>query len=69
MIIFLKFILTILLCILVWCALTGAVAFLKDLRRFKTELEFSGNRKQLINYLMSEEYEKKERKVNASKSE
>lgn len=30
----------------------GAIAFFKDINRFKTELEFSGNRKQLIKYLM-----------------
>lgn len=64
--IYLKFVLVVILAILVWCALVGAVAFFKDLHRFKSELEFSGSRKQLIEYLMSED--RKEKIDNVSES-
>lgn len=64
--IYLKFVLAVILAILVWCALVGGVAFLKDLHRFKSELEFSGSRKQLIEYLMSED--RKEKTDNVSES-
>ena len=38
-------------CFLV-CTLSGVIGFFTDLKRFKAEHEFSGNRKQLIEYLM-----------------
>lgn len=34
------------------CTLSGVIGFFIDLRNFKAEHEFSGNRKQLIEYLM-----------------
>lgn len=37
---------------LVVCTICGVVGFFCDIRRFKSEIEFSGNRKQLIHYLM-----------------
>lgn len=53
--IYLKIVLFVILAVLVWCSVVGAVAFLKDLQRFKSELEFSGSRKQLIEFLMNKE--------------
>ena len=38
-------------CFLV-CTISGVIGFFTDLRNFKAEHEFSGNRKQLIEYLM-----------------
>lgn len=38
-------------CFLV-CTISGVIGFFTDLRNFKVEHEFSGNRKQLIEYLM-----------------
>lgn len=43
------------LVMLVFSALCGAVAFFKDLHRFKSEIQFSGRRKDLINYLVNQE--------------
>lgn len=37
---------------LVVCTISGIVGFFCDIRRFKSDIEFSGNRKQLIHYLM-----------------
>lgn len=34
------------------CTISGVIGFFTDLKRFKAEHEFSGNRKQLIEYLM-----------------
>lgn len=34
------------------CTISGVIGFFTDLRNFKAEHEFSGNRKQLIEYLM-----------------
>ena len=34
------------------CTLSGVIGFFTDLKNFKAEHEFSGNRKQLIEYLM-----------------
>lgn len=34
------------------CTISGIVGFFCDIRRFKSDIEFSGNRKQLIHYLM-----------------
>ncbi len=60
----LKLILFVLLAVLLWSAFVGAVAFLKDLHRFKNELEFSGTRKDMIKFLTD-----KEREKNVSQSE
>lgn len=38
-------------CFLV-CTISGVIGFFTDLRNFKAEHEFSGNRKQLIEFLM-----------------
>lgn len=38
-------------CFLV-CTISGVIGFFTDLRNFKSEHEFSGNRKQLIDFLM-----------------
>lgn len=38
-------------CFLV-CTISGVIGFFTDLRNFKAEHEFSGNRNQLIEYLM-----------------
>ena len=38
-------------CFLV-CTICGVIGFFTDLRNFKAEHEFSGNRKQLIEFLM-----------------
>lgn len=37
---------------LVVCIISGIVGFICDIRRFKSDIEFSGNRKQLINHLV-----------------
>ncbi len=34
------------------CTISGVIGFFTDLKRFKAEHEFNGNRKQLIEYLM-----------------
>ena len=34
------------------CTISGVIGFFTDLKRFKAEHEFSGNRKQLIEFLM-----------------
>lgn len=34
------------------CTISGVIGFFFDLKNFKAEHEFSGNRKQLIEYLM-----------------
>ena len=34
------------------CTISGVIGFFTDLKRFKAEHDFSGNRKQLIEYLM-----------------
>lgn len=34
------------------CTISGVIGFFSDLKNFKAEHEFSGNRKQLIEYLM-----------------
>lgn len=34
------------------CTISGVIGFFTDLKNFKAEHEFSGNRKQLIEYLM-----------------
>lgn len=60
----LKLILIVLIAVLVWSAVVGAVAFLKDLHRFKSELEFSGARKDMIKFLTEKECEN-----NVGKSE
>ena len=41
--------------ILVFSAYVGAVRFFKDLHIFKSELHFSGSRKQLIDFLIENE--------------
>ena len=67
MIVILKLILFILVVVLIWSALCGAVAFFKDLHKFKSDLEFSGTRKDLIKYL-TENKDKKETEIDVSKS-
>ena len=41
-------------CFLV-CTISGVIGFFTDLRNFKAEHEFGGNRKQLIEFLMFSE--------------
>lgn len=41
-------------------SLTGLIAFMKDLKQFKTEIGFSGNRKQLIEHLLFTDTESEE---------
>lgn len=40
--------------------LTGALRFWKDVRNFKSDLEFSGSRKDLIDYLVAQQLKEKE---------
>lgn len=37
------------------CTISGVIGFFTDLKRFKAEHEFSGNRKQLIEFLLFSE--------------
>lgn len=48
----LNFVLFILAVCFMVCTISGVIGFFTDLKRFKAEHEFSGNRKQLIEYLM-----------------
>jgi hypothetical protein len=43
---------TVLLFIFIISSVSGLVTFYIDIRRFKSDIEFSGNRKQLIEHLM-----------------
>ena len=55
MISILRLIVLILGFILFFSAYVGAVRFFKDLHSFKSELHFSGSRKQLIDFLIEKE--------------
>lgn len=48
----LNLVLFILVVCFLFCTISGVIGFFTDLRNFKVEHEFSGNRKQLIEYLM-----------------
>ena len=50
-----KLIISTLCFVLVFSAYVGAVRFFKDLHSFKSELHFSGSRKQLIDFLIVNE--------------
>lgn len=63
----LTLIILVLILVLLWSALCGAVAFFKDLNKFKSEIQFSGFRKELIEYLT--EQERKEMNINADRPE
>lgn len=46
--------------------ITGAFRFWKDVRNFKSDLEFSGSRKDLIDYLVDQQLKEKEQKEGES---
>lgn len=47
-----NFLLFVIAIILFICTVSGIIAFFIDVHKFKTEINFSGTRKQLIEYLM-----------------
>lgn len=47
--------------VFVCAAVTGLVGFMIDIHRFKADIEFSGNRKELLKRLIDEEELKAER--------
>ena len=48
----LQLIIIVIILVYLFSALVGAVRFWRDLKQFKTEIEFTGNREQLIDLML-----------------
>ena len=53
----------VLLCIFIFSSIAGLVTFWQDIRHFKSDIEFSGNRRQLIEHLMSAPVDQEQEEV------
>ena len=53
----------VLLFVFVASAVSGLVTFWQDIRHFKSDVEFSGNRRQLIEHLMSAPVDQEQEEV------
>lgn len=54
----------VLLFVFVASVVSGLCTFWHDIRRFKSDIEFSGNRRQLIEHLMSAPVDQEQEEVN-----